>query len=432
MVPVLVDIPEVARAEVTFVWSLLCQHFGWSWERQEAGGAAAEIHIGVESGNLPVSRAFIEMLEAGRYDHSTVFRDEPLFRLTSGEVDHLGTAFYMVNSLQEYGSRDLDEYGRFRYEASYQHRFKNIDHDLVSQHFESLREQVPELRAREVRYPAKAVFLSHDIDRIKFGVLSEGNYAVRTRNLRRAATVAWKAARGRSEWANAAEVVQLHRRTGATSTFLWLPRSGTSANGIVNADYELADSQVVAELDVVRRAGFGLGLHKSAYETTLDDELALLPFPCSINRNHYLCMSLPEHYDQVQASQVRVDSTLGFSERMGYRNSYSRPFRPFSLKRRRAYDFLEVPLNMMDKSIFDSMRLHGQEAEKAALEFLQAAPAGSVTAILWHNNTLTKHRYAERLEVYEKLLECIRASALPTLSPSDFDEMLDESLSSSS
>src|ERR1035437_4066516 len=90
-----------------------------------------------DSTSLPINIEFYDSLFNKKlFNHETYLKKNPyLLFPNSNTIDWLGTAFYMINSFQEYtndtNNNLYDRYGRFRYDKSYQHKFNCIEENIV-------------------------------------------------------------------------------------------------------------------------------------------------------------------------------------------------------------------------------------------------------------------------------------------------------------
>ncbi|MBS1559745.1 MAG: hypothetical protein JST69_13580, partial [Bacteroidetes bacterium] len=124
----------------------------------------ADLTIGSNSlSDIEVNEDFYSGLRKSAWASNLYFKNECLIRTDSGKPDYLSTAFYMLNSFQEYGNNTHDELGRFSFSNSYQYRFGNVQENLVQYCFDKIGEH-PKLAHLQSPPSASLVFLSHDID----------------------------------------------------------------------------------------------------------------------------------------------------------------------------------------------------------------------------------------------------------------------------
>ena len=71
------------------------------------------------------TQLYDSVVKKGIFQHEAYFNDVPFIVHSNGKTDWLGTAFYMINSFQEFSDQSNsdfhDVFGRFQYEKSYQY-----------------------------------------------------------------------------------------------------------------------------------------------------------------------------------------------------------------------------------------------------------------------------------------------------------------------
>ncbi len=403
--PLRVFINSPIAPEITWAWSLFARDFGLSWlaaaspeEVQGGGGIAISEEPGAD---IPLSAVFRKQFQSGVYRHEEVMPSEPLIRCADGREDYLSSVFYLVNSLQEYNHPARDEYGRFPYRASLQARFECAEENLTGEYFTALYRQLssrcrlPEFHPRPSR-----IFLSHDIDRVYHAWKDDGKQELLNGRPDRFAGLLWRQLTGRPDWLNTQALLALDQSFSMPAVFFWIPRKARRGEMPPDADYRLNDRLVAEAMrEIEQSPGYDLGMHASV-NGELAAERKAFPFPVAINRQHFLRLRLPEHYDQVEAAGFSADASLGFSEHPGFRNSYSLPFQPWSVLRRAPHAFTEIPLHLMDASFHyhfpapvqsspSPIKQRASFAREHGEQFLTRHATGSVLSLLWHNNFLT-------------------------------------------
>jgi hypothetical protein len=99
---------------------------------------------------------------------------------------------------------------------------------------------------------------------------------------------------------------------------------------------------------------------------------------------------------------------MGFPDAIGFRNNYGLPIRPYNFKEKRSYDFVEVPLNIMDTTLKFYQNCNSKQAAKMILEFLEKNKTNSLLTILWHNNYFFDQADKGWLELYKTILQFIK------------------------
>lgn len=106
------------------------------------------------------------------------------------------------------------------------------------------------------------------------------------------------------------------------------------------------------------------------------------------NRQHWLRFGKTEDlFPTVEEAELRFDSSVGFTDQVGFRNGASFAFPPYNFQEERAYDFLEIPLAIMDGSLIEESRATSETsqflAERVLAESRKRGWGG--ISILWHN-----------------------------------------------
>ena len=158
--------------------------------------------------------------------------------------------------------------------------------------------------------------------------------------------------------------------------------------------YKLED--LSPHLDAAIRKGFSVGLHGSYCSVINDGTLtpeardlgkAIGRRPLG-SRQHWLRFDYHEKlFDAIQEAKLFFDSSLGFSETVGFRNGASFAFPPYDFKNEKTCNFLEIPLVLMDESLLATCRRLNEAPQELADEVLSESRKwswGGISA-LWHN-----------------------------------------------
>jgi hypothetical protein len=366
-----------------------------------------------ERADVIVSNALVEAVGSGNLTHQAVFQgDQPLLYRSDGKPDYFGTIVYLANYLQEYGAAGEDELGRFPYALSLQFRYGCVRQDLVSSYASQLAQDLG--RPAKERSPSR-VFVSHDNDGLFRGFLQDGLYALKKGRLDWVLRLLLERVAMKHRWMNMSHIMDINEKYGIKSTFFWLVNRGDVRVGdraLRNADYSITDPRIRRLIKDIERRGFEQGIHKSISDQDFSEELARLPFSCIANRNHFLKLSVPDHFKAVDEAGLKLDFSLGFAEHYGFRNSYALPFRPFDLKRGCVCSALYVPLAIMDTSNWSYMKLPLDEMKQQLEAFVSEHAESAVISILWHNKYFTEMKFKGYLTVYESLLNLCAQKAV--------------------
>jgi len=368
--------------------------------------------------SIPINATFYDqLLKQYQYDHTFHLSNSPYILFKNGKKDYLATAFYLINSFQEYStisdSEKTDQYGRFRYEKSLQHRFDCVEQNLVQDCFDQFCEEVPILKQFAKVSKQTKVFLSHDIDTIYGSFMQDGLWALKKGRIDIILKLILNEMIRKPEWRNMDQIMKIHSENDLKSCFFWLATKLIGENKVQNADYDLQKDPSLTTITSIN------GLHKSCYSTTLDEELDLLPFDTTYNRYHFLKFSLPQAWADLEKSRINFDASLGFAERFGFRNNYGLPFSPFNIQTNNSHSFVEVPLNIMDGSFQRYLRKTTDQTANTIISFIEKNKSNAILSILWHNTFFTSYKYKGYLEEYKKLILYLGENGIQSITPKE-------------
>ena len=258
-----------------------------------------------------------------------------------------------------------------------------------------------------------AVCLTHDIDDIYpplshlvFSSLS----SIRQLEMRQLAhQLTWKLqGKAHSPYRNFTEIMALEERYGARSSFYAM---ATDKDIRRFRAYRVEDLE--SDLGAVVDKGWEVGLHGGYY--AFDDLAEIKREKARLEkvvgktvigyRNHYLRLKLPETWDHLAKAGFKYDSTLGYSNVVGYRNGMCHPFKPYDLVRDREVDLCEIPLAIMDGTLFRYYRSIPEMWYYAKSVVDAAEKYNGVVTLLWHNNIFSSPYRREWKKMYAKLLD---------------------------
>lgn len=314
-------------------------------------------------------------------------------------ADIIAAAFYLLSGWQEYFATERDRHGRFPYAASVQKQYGFVTLPVVNYYFDVLKTAV-EYVSNQPLSPRRwgsqaadfAAFISHDVDNLHGAWKAPAKAALQQRKAGVFSKLFWQHLTQPDAWNNLEAVAAAVAQYGAKSTFFMLGAKGSSANGTPNADYSLPS--LLPRLRLLKATqGCEISLHGSIgtalNPTRLEFELeAGLSYEGNGLRFHYLKWDPARTPSVVDEVGFGYDTTLGFAEHFGFRNSYCQPFYPFNFATSRSAGFLEIPLNVMDATLHHPHYLQLTPAEiLPALTpvFAEIKRFGGVASVLWHN-----------------------------------------------
>jgi hypothetical protein len=302
---------------------------------------------------------------------------------------------------EELGGDRPDYYKSYCYSANSPYLEPHVSKYLVHQGFRA-------------SYPGDrpfAVCLSHDVDNIypplTHTILSSAHSLkeLNFNGLRQ--QLLWPIyGKESSPYRNFREIMAMEEKYDAVSSF-YFKATDKDINGYVYDPRDLEN-----ELGMIVDNGFEVGLHGGYY--VYDDPEAIKKEKHTLEkilgrkvigyRNHYLCFKVPETWAYLADAGFKYDSTLGYNNAVGCRNGMCHPFKPYDEEGNRI-DILEIPLLIMDVSLFSSAK-HLKEAWETSRALIdEVRSCNGVLTLLWHNIMFGSSFRKDWGKLYYRILE---------------------------
>ncbi|MCB2379183.1 hypothetical protein LGH70_16410 [Hymenobacter sp. BT635] len=452
MLPALPAIPPVSpKIRLAYV----LRHF------QLAFPAAPTHLIGYAGNQLPVAVAegagqFFELRQP--YPPAPNYRDyqgrsipfffdaapeQPLLELLPNNrvlihADIIAAAFYLLSGWQEFFSDERDQHGRFPYSASVQHRYGFVAVPVVNYYFDVLKTAVEHVSG-QVLVPRRwateapfAAFITHDIDNLRSAWKAPAKAALQRRDWLGFGRQIWQHVTKPDAWNNLELVHKTVASYGAKSTFFFLPEHRSAANGTPNADYavEKAWSRIapaIGDAEVGLHGSIGRATHGGNLKREEHRLQRCTGHDVKGSRFHYLSWEPRMTPILLDSLLFRYDTTLGFAEHFGFRNSYCLPFHLFDFEQGRPYRFLEIPLNVMDATLYHPHYLRLAPGEiLPALQpmFEEIERFGGVCTVLWHNENFDPANEHNGPQQFHAIMQYLRGRQVAFVNGLDICEMV--------
>jgi peptidoglycan/xylan/chitin deacetylase (PgdA/CDA1 family) len=305
---------------------------------------------------------------------------------------------------EEYSPQQLDRYGRFVYAHSTN---RDILEPRVSKHLVD--------NGYEIEYPDGkqfAVCLTHDVDEIypplKHTLLSTLT-CLKGLDISGFKQQAFWKLRGKeqSPYWNFQEIMDLEEKYGARSSFYFL----ATDSDIRRFRYDIEDLE--GELGRIVDRGWEVGLHGGYYAYNDLEEIRrekgrleqVLGRKVTGYRNHYLRFCVPDSWEILEKAGFGYDTTLGYPDMVGFRNGMCHPFRPYNLRTDTEVSILEIPMIIMDGTLFDSVRSYDEAWEMTKRLIDTVADCQGVLTLNWHTNNFNCPFRGSWPRLYEQMLQ---------------------------
>lgn len=369
-----------------------------------------------DQNDFVISERFHQLLNQNIFGHQQQLSENGNIVNKFGSTDFISTISYFINSFQEYYDTGPDQYGRFKYSNSIQHKLNSIENNTVQQIIDYLFSSHPKLQGLKTASRKSKVFLTHDIDSVYGAVKEDGRYSFDKFKVFQILRLLFNATVGTSDWLNMDKIMDIEAQYGFKSTFYWLLVKNKQ-----NSDYDFCSPEIKKVFEDVKKRGWENGLHKSMGQSAFSDEIKTFGSIPQGNRFHFLKFTLPSGYDLIEDNGLLLDTSLGFSPAFGLRNSYGLPFRPFNLAKNMPYNFVEAPQLMMDRTFFN-LNMPVKDIKKKFFDFVEKNKYNCVFTINWHNNFFTDLKYGGYPQLYRDILAGLNEMGIEGITQSQIVE----------
>lgn len=345
--------------------------------------------------------------------------------------DIIGSAFYFLSGWQEIHSDKRDEFGRFPYKESFQFQHDLMTIPVVNYYFDILKSVLEQLSKKSLErnlWPESeyAVSLSHDIDKINSGWLEGGYSEFKKGRILSALKIFSTKFFSKDPWDNIDEIVKLEAELDVKSTFFFITKKGGG-----NADYPI--SQVRKYFPEILSAHSEVALHGSLGSSKdpkrISKEAHILDHHTLGNRFHFLMFDPTSHGPILDKTELQYDTSFGFAEHIGFRNGFCFPFYPYDHENKKAFNFVEIPLLIMDATLSNPayMGLDKNQDRKVITVVSETKKFNGLLTILWHNNYFSDFKYAGWKEKYVDLIESSKTHKAKFFTKSEITNILSHS-----
>ena len=367
-----------------------------------------------------------------------VLRGTASFTSINGNVifnnDLLKSSFYLLSGYQERNPVSLDHLDRFEYQSSIQSRLNIITRPVVNYYFDEIISGIREFcRLHNIGFTKRnlftnfAFFLTHDVDRVIYynlnSLLNTGKQIAGFMNPGKKKSYLLKEVfnigshiisnpGGNDPYWNFSFLSNIEKKLGIRSAWFFLPEDQKH----IDSYYKLTDKKIIELICFLLNEGHEIGLHGTvrsyhSFESLVKIKKELVSVTgqdSSGIRQHRLMWRHPDTALIHEKAGLIYDTTLCFAGHEGFRNSYCHPFRLFDFEKERMLSYWEIPLNVMESTLFDYRYLDFGDALKAIDHLLSEIRAfNGVFTLLWHNNYFDEVEKPGITAFYTGLLERI-------------------------
>ncbi len=179
--------------------------------------------------------------------------------------------------------------------------------------------------------------------------------------------------------------------------YIYAGRSEKSKRSwLIDPGYQLSD-ELMTTLKSLSERGWGIGIHPGYHTWNNVDALKAERHALEVRldrdithcRQHWLRFSWQETWKAQSRSGLKVDATLGFNDRAGFRNGAAIRHSPYGQAGHGVLNFEAMPMVAMDSHFFDTGILTHEERQALLDRYLNELRfVGGEAAIVWHQRSL--------------------------------------------
>ena len=343
--------------------------------------------------------------------------------LIETNIDIVASSFFMLSRYEEIVLGKKDKFDRFPATESLAYKEEFLDRPIVNEYIELLWKWIDSFDLgfkRRKLWGDKdfAVCLTHDVDTARKyktypPLRTIGSLVVKDKNLKKVFAVIidyFKAKSDKDPYDNFSYIMDLENKYGFKSSFYFMSGGNTK----YDASYSINDSYIVSLIKILQQKGFEIGLHPS-FNSYNDFQILNLQKEklekvtenvILGGRQHYLRWKTPNTWRILEKAELKYDTTLSFADHEGFRCGICFPYRPFDILGNRVLNIWELPLIIMDGSLFNYQNLTPEEGFQRIKNLIDTTKKyNGLFVLLWHNSSLDELKLPGWIKTYERTME---------------------------
>ena len=342
-------------------------------------------------------------------------------------IDIIASSFFMLTRYEEVVTPVQDKFERYPATASLAYREGFLDRPIVNEYIELLGSWVEGFNLgfeRKELWDGKdfAVCLTHDVDVLRKYSWYPPLRAIAGRTLkhhgpRKSFAVAREYLRVRGKrcsdpYDQFDYLMQVSERYGVSSSFYFISGGETKYDNC----YSIGNPYAACLVRHIRDRGFEVALHSSFNAFSNSQMLmrekerleAVVERAVYGVRQHYLRWRTPDSWRVREEAGFKYDTTLTFADHEGFRCGICLPYKPFDVLANKQLDIWELPLAVMEGTLYDYQGLLSVEVFSRIKKLVDVVKKhNGLFIILCHNSSLDEMFYPGWTSVYVEILEYI-------------------------
>ncbi len=341
-------------------------------------------------------------------------------------VDVFAIIYFMLTRWEEHVVVDRDIHGRFPAEKSLAVKKSFIDRPIVNEYLFLIKTLFSRLGIEIEAKKHEFTFIpTHDVDNPRY--LPETLVSIAKRNVANIVKLrdSRKTARdlklslkktifGTDIYDNFGYLCDQSEKSGLISEFYFMASNKTK----YDIGYDIESPYLVKIIKEISQRGHKIGFHPGYFTvenhelwqeqmTKLHRLLEKLSIDSAyIGRQHYLRFEVPATWRIWESCGYKIDSTMGYADREGFRSGTCYEYPVFDFLGRRQMNLVERPLIVMEGTFMKYQRSNdfSEIYQKISSLIAEVRKYGGVFTILTHNTTVSDYNWAGWRDCYESIL----------------------------
>lgn len=345
--------------------------------------------------------------------------------LVEVDADIVASSYFILSRYEELINPKRDQYGRFCASSSVLFCNGYGQQPVVDQYGRYLRNKLRQagVPVRQEKHGIRKIWLTHDIDMpFKYysfrHTLSCILHNSGEHGKNRLFPLKLYFAKHGDPYDTFDEIIEKDKtlrnniKSPVESLYFIISASPSRNNGYVSTQTGKYRALISKLCDSDALLGIHLSYEAGAERLLVKEEVDQLP--AKVNRNnlfsryHYLRWMKAEDVDALEKNGISDDFTLSFADEVGFRVGTSRPYRFINPKTGRLTNVIIHPLQIMECTLDDYMKLEYEDAIKVTEQIIeQTDEYNGELCLLWHNTSFSKELCSYRRNLYDVVISYI-------------------------
>ena len=388
-------------------------------------GLHAENESYISESNIPENIAYMTNEYTHEPDMPVLFGGTELKQTNKAlicEADIFASAFFMLTRWEEAVIKDKDKHERIVEEKQLSVKHNFFFRPIVDEYVRFINNILRTYGLDIAEKPDYELVITHDVDSLrrydklpKFIRALGGDLLLRKSLKLFFGTIKdyflIKAGKRKDPYDVFDFFMNISEKHKLKSHFYFIP----GYKGEPDVRYNINDSEVIQLIGKLKKRKHIIGLHgsyraynnKNYFRTELNRLKKIVGADITEGRQHFLRFSNPETWRLWEQNSLKIDSTLGFYSRVGFRAGTANEYPVFDILNRETLSLRESPLIAMEVAL---KRM--QPDYKTGLQNLKALKEkiheyGGKFILLWHNDKLNAHEWKDYSVNYEAVISTL-------------------------